>query len=228
MMPQINLAREGLFDPRTLERWQRTRKTQMNAAAARAMSAFGAETDIKLREDAARNFKVNRRNFLTSFKHKVYFRNRERLPAMTLGTSLPFGKIFEKGGVVRSPGGLLIPINTGGRRIGYVKFKQIITNLLRTGNAFFKKVNGKVILFAENITENSGDLARWKRAVRRGMGGGRIKRGAELPIAVLVPQVMIRKRLHVEQIVRRGLPRLAQMIEREVGVNAQRGGDGPG
>jgi hypothetical protein len=43
-----------------------------------------------------------------------------------------------------------------------------------------------------------------------------LKRGADIPIAVLVPRVMLKKRLDIERLVVRRIPRLAASIEHQI------------
>ncbi|WP_042591975.1 DUF6441 family protein, partial [Ralstonia solanacearum] len=59
-------------------------------------------------------------------------------------------------------------------------------------------------------------LAGFKRRYRKAEGVKRIKRGADVPIAVLVPRVVIRKRLDIDQLVTRRIPRLSAAIEARI------------
>jgi hypothetical protein len=216
MFPTINIVREGLFDARQLDSWTKRKRQQLYSGAARAMSVFGKETEAKIRGQVESAFDVKKRAFVTSFRHKVFTNRSGVLPSMVIGSKLPFGGIFERGGTITARGGgLLIPINIG-KRIGVKRFRLLVAALMNSGNAFFKKVNGKTLLFAENISENGQQLRRFKSHIRK-QRGSRIKRGEEIPIAVLVPRVQVRKRLHVEKTVRQGLPRLLRLIETEAG-----------
>ena len=87
---------------------------------------------------------------------------------------------------------------------------------MRSGNAFFIQRNGKAILMAENIRENDRALARFKRGERLRSGQKRLRRGQEIPIAVLVDRIRLRSRFNIESSVRRKLPRLARAIQREI------------
>ena len=70
--------------------------------------------------------------------------------------------------------------------------------LIRSGNAWFvKNAKGHVVLMAENIVDNDKPLAGFKRRYRKNAGIKRLKRGADIPIAVLVPKVTLKKRLDV-------------------------------
>ena len=70
---------------------------------------------------------------------------------------------------------------------------------------------------AENQREYDRTLAPYKRRHRRATGGGRLKRGADVPIAVLVPRVTIKKRLDVYAVIARQVPAMSAAIERELG-----------
>ena len=95
-------------------------------------------------------------------------------------------------------------------------FRRVIDGLMRSGNAFFIKKNGSVILMAENIKENATELRRFKRAERNRTGAKSIKRGQEIPIAVLVSSVKVKARLDLPGLVRGQLPRLAFAIEHQL------------
>ena len=69
---------------------------------------------------------------------------------------------------------------------------------------------------AENLKENSSALTRFKRAERHRTGAKSIKRGQEIPIAVLVPKVTLKRRFDFEGAVRGQLPNLARAIEKEL------------
>ncbi|XMA33892.1 DUF6441 family protein [Ralstonia pseudosolanacearum] len=59
-------------------------------------------------------------------------------------------------------------------------------------------------------------MAGFKRRYRKAEGVKRIKRGADIPIAVLVPRVVLKKRLDIDQLVARRIPRLTAAIEARV------------
>lgn len=110
-------------------------------------------------------------------------------------------------------GKLLIPIHG---RVGRKAFKAYVTELLRSGNAYFVKKNGQVLLMAENIKENDKPLAGFKRRYRKAEGISRLKRGVDIPIAVLVPKVTLPKRLDVMGLVVNRLPKICATIESEI------------
>jgi hypothetical protein len=71
---------------------------------------------------------------------------------------------------------------------GRKRFKAQIAELMRGGNAYFiKNAKGNIVLMAENIKEHDRPLAGFKRRYRKAEGIKRLKRGADIPIAVLVP-----------------------------------------
>ena len=94
---------------------------------------------------------------------------------------------------------MLIPLHG---RVGRKQFKAQIAALMRGGNAYFiKNAKGNVVLMAENIKEHDRPLAGFKRRYRKAEGIKRLKRGADIPIAVLVPRVVLKKRLDIERLV---------------------------
>ena len=90
---------------------------------------------------------------------------------------------------------------------------------MRGGNAYFvKNAKGNVVLMAENLKEYDRPLAGFKRRHRKAEGIKRLKRGADIPIAVLVPRVVLKKRLDVERLVAARIPRLSVAIEKQIRV----------
>ncbi|MDB0569105.1 DUF6441 family protein [Ralstonia solanacearum] len=73
-----------------------------------------------------------------------------------------------------------------------------------------------MVLMAENIGKDDRPLAGFKRRYRKAEGVRRIKRGTAVPIAVLVPCVVLKKRLDMDQSVARRIPRLAAAIEARI------------
>ena len=109
---------------------------------------------------------------------------------------------------------MLIPLHG---RVGRKRFKAQIAELMRGGNAYFiKNAKGNIVLMAENIKEHDRPLAGFKRRYRKAEGVKRIKRGADIPIAVLVPRVQLKKRLDIERLVAGRVPRLAVAIEKQI------------
>mgnify|MGYP000179075902 CR=1 FL=1 len=72
------------------------------------------------------------------------------------------------------------------------------------------------ILMAESIRENAFELRRFKRAERQRTGSKSIKRGTEIPIAGLVPNVTLKRRFDLEGAVRGQLSVLARAIEKQL------------
>lgn len=174
--------------------------------------AFVAEAR-DLRQDVQRHvageMKIVRRNFLRSFSAKALTKDTQRLPALYVGSRIPWIGIHERGGSIG--GKLLIPLYG---RVGRKRFKAQITALMRGGNAYFiKNSKGHVVLMAENIQEHDRVLSGFKRRYRKAETPGRLKRGADIPIAVLVPRVTLKKRLDIERLVNQRLPAITQRLQ---------------
>ncbi len=209
---KIDLTASGLFDARQFNAWSTERRDAIRAALKRGMQSGGREVRDAARTQMRGAFNVKRNSFVSSMQAKVLDKKTDRLPALLVGSKIPWLGLHEKGGTVS--GNLLIPLLPG--RIGPKRFKAVVDGLMRSGNAFFVEKNGKVILMAENIRENASQLTRFKRAERARTGAKQIKRGQEVPIAVLVKSVSLKRRLDLTGAVQRSLPRLAGAIQKEL------------
>lgn len=209
---RLTLTTTGLLDPRQLSAWSAERRRAIHAAVAKGMQTGGREVRDAARAEMRSAFTVKRNSFVSSMGVKVFDKKPEQLPALLVGSKIPWLGLHEKGGSVS--GNLLIPLLPG--RIGPKRFRQIVDSLMRSGNAYFIKKNGRVLLMAENIKENGSQLTRFKRAERGRTGAKQIKRGQEIPIAVLVKRVDLKRRLNLVGGVQRALPALAQAIQKEL------------
>ncbi|MCC6505155.1 MAG: hypothetical protein IT475_06865 [Aquimonas sp.] len=209
---RLTLTTTGLLDPRQLSAWSAERRRAIHAAVAKGMQSGGREVRDAARAEMRSAFTVKRNSFVSSMGVKVFDKKPEQLPALRVGSKIPWLGLHEKGGSVS--GNLLIPLLPG--RIGPKRFRQIVDSLMRSGNAYFIKKNGRVLLMAENIKENGSQLTRFKRAEHGRTGAKQIKRGQEIPIAVLVKRVDLKRRLNLVGGVQRALPALAQAIQKEL------------
>lgn len=212
---KISLSQQGLLNPRELSAWSTRANKAIHSAVKSGMTAGGKKTASVVQARVRQRLKVKNQGFLKSWKYHVYAKKPDKLPDLWIGSKVGFSGRLDTGGVVRARSGkkLLIPlVNFGGKRVGRKRFKLIVQQLIRGGNAFFKKVNGKVYLFAEHQREFDGATSRFQRQVRPGKGY-RLKRGAEIPIALLVDQITIKKRVGMADVVRRTLPVIAREIQ---------------
>ena len=213
---RLSLTTTGLLDPRQLAAWSTERRRAIHTAVAKGMQSGGREVRDAARSEMRSAFTVKRNSFISSMGVKVFDKKPAHLPnslpALLVGSKIPWLGLHEKGGTVS--GNLLIPLLPG--RIGPKRFKAVIDGLMRSGNAFFIEKNGRVLLMAENIKENAGQLGRFKRAERGRTGAKQIKRGQEIPIAVLVKRVDLKRRLNLAGGVQRALPALVRAIQQEL------------
>jgi hypothetical protein len=209
---KLTLATSGLLDPRRLSAWSAERRRAIHAAVAKGMVSGGRDVREAARAQMRSAFQVRRASFVASLQAKVFDQKPERLPALWVGSRIPWLGIHTHGGTVA--GRMLIPLLPG--RIGPKRFRQVIDGLMRSGNAFFVEKNGRVLLMAENIRENTAQLNRFKRAERERSGVKRLQRGQEIPIAVLVRRVDLKRRFDLAAGVQGALPKLAAAIGREL------------
>lgn len=212
---QINLATAGLLDHAKLRAWTLAQQARINGGVARAMRSQGPLIAGQAQAAASAAFGGKKRA-AKSIRAKVYDSKPNQLPALKIGSKIPWLGIHERGGTIS--GKMLIPFG-GNRPRG---FRKLVAELMRSNNAYFKQVGAHAILFAENIPENAGLLRVFKRNARnlgivetKGPSGKSIARGTDIPIAVLVERVTLRRRLGLDKTVRSNLPALARAIELE-------------
>ena len=213
-MLKLSLTASGLLDKSKLDAWSRQKQTAIHKAVAVGMCDGGKVVADGVRRKMKTDFTVKKAAFVNSLRAKVYDRNPDKLPAVLIGSKIPWLGIHMRGGTIS--GRMLIPLTEEGRRIGRRAFKRVIDTLIRSGNAYFIRKNGQAILMAENIKENASVLTRFKRAERSRTGAKSIKRGTEIPIAVLVPVVSMKRRFDLEGTVRGQMPILARAIEKQL------------
>lgn len=214
---KLSLTTSGLLDPQRLDSWIPEKRRAIRKAVEAGMKSAGREIaqTVQARMQAA--FKVRKVGFVRSMRHKLYAGSPEKFPALLIGSKIPWLGIHMRGGTIA--GRMLIPLLPEHQRLGRKAFRRVIDGLMRTGNAFFIQKNGKVILMAENIKENTSELRRFKRAERGRTGAKSIKRGQNIPIAVLVPTVTLRGRLDLPGIVRSQLPKLSASILQQMNTH---------
>lgn len=197
-----------------LRRWGGAFREQVKQVVARALATEASDIKQDVRSHVAGQLQVVKRSFLRGFSAKVLARDTTRLPALYVGSSIPWAGMHEAGGAIG--GRMLIPVHG---RVGRKRFKAQVAELLRGGNAYFiKTAKGHVVLMAENIKEHDRPLSGFKRRYRKAEGVKRLKRGADIPIAVLVPKVALKKRLDIERLIVGRVPRLAAAVEQQIGT----------
>ena len=207
---KLSLITSGLLDPKRLDSWVPEKRRAIRKAVEGGMKSAGKEIADSVRSRMQSAFKVRKSAFVKSMRHKLYAGSPERFPALLIGSRIAWLAIHVRGGSIG--GRLLIPLLPEHQRIGRKAFRRVVDGLMRSGNAFFIEKNGKVILMADNIKENTGELRRFKRAERGRSGAKSIKRGQEIPIAVLVPSVTLRGRFDLPGLVRSQMPKLSTAI----------------
>ena len=213
-MLKLSLTATGLFEKSNFAAWSRQKQVAIHQAVAAGMQSGGKFVADVVRGTMNAEFRVRKQAFVKSLRSKVFDRDPNRLPALLIGSRIPWLGIHVRGGTLS--GRMLIPLLPEHQRMGRKAFRRVIDGLLRTGNAYFIQKSGKVILMAEVIKENQSELRRFKRAERSRTGAKSIKRGTEIPIAVLVPNVTLKRRFDLEGAVRGQLSALARAIEMQL------------
>ena len=199
-----------------LRRWGGEFRDKVKKAVARGIASEATELKEDVRTHVAGQMAVVKKSFVKGFTAKVLDKDKNLLPALYVGSRIPWSGIHERGGSIS--GRMLIPLHG---RVGRKRFKAQIAELMRGGNAYFiKNAKGNIVLMAENIKEHdrplSGFKRRYRKSMRRAEGIKRLKRGSDIPIAVLVPRVQLKKRLSVERLVAGRIPRLSAAVEQSL------------
>jgi hypothetical protein len=195
-----------------LRRWGGEFREKVKKAVARGIAPEATELKQDVRNHVAGQMHIVKQSFLKGFTAKVLDQDKHRLPALYVGSRIPWSGMHERGGVIA--GRMLIPLHG---RVGRKRFKAQVAELMRGGNAYFiKNAKGNIVLMAENIAEHNRVLSGFKRRYRKAEGIKRLKRGADVPIAVLVPRVRLKKRLDVERLVAGRIPRMMLAIEQRL------------
>ena len=195
-----------------LRRWGGEFRAKVQKAVERAITSEASELKEDVRSHVAGQMAVVKKSFLKGFTARVLAKDPKRLPALYVGSRIPWSGMHEKGGTIA--GRMLIPLHG---RVGRKRFEAQVAELMRGGNAYFiKNAKGHIVLMAENLKEHDRPLAGFKRRYRKAEGVKRLKRGADIPIAVLVPKVVLKKRLDVERLVAGRIPRLSAAIEKQI------------
>ena len=145
-----------------LRRWGGEFRDKVKKAVARAIASEAVEIKQDVRGHVASQMAVVKKSFLKGFTAKVLDKDPNRLPALYVGSRIPWSGMHETGGQIA--GRMLIPLNG---RVGRKRFKAQVAELMRGGNAYFiKNAKGNIVLMAENIKEHDRPLAGFKRRYR--------------------------------------------------------------
>ena len=92
----LNLAAQV----RQFQQWGIQAQAQLYAAAAEGMRTAGAQIGLTMQAHVASRLQTKRRGFVTSFRHRVYARDKRRPPLLILGSSIPWIGLHERGGSI--------------------------------------------------------------------------------------------------------------------------------
>jgi hypothetical protein len=195
-----------------LKRWAGELRESVRKTAATGLRKAAPKVRDAVKRHAGQKLKLVRSNVARTFTIKLFDQKPNRLPALLIYSRIPWMGMHETGGTIN--GKLLIPLHG---RVGRKSFNAQIKALRRGGNAYFVRTKkGTVVLMAENQREYDRPLSGFKRRFRQATAGGRLKRGADVPIAVLVSKVRMKKRLDVRGVVDSNMTVLRLALEQEL------------
>ena len=207
---EMTIKLSGLFEESKRKAWEKDYKEKIYKAVKKGMEQSVAELKQEIRNDAAKHLKIKKKSFLGTLTGKVYSSKKDAMPDLHMFAKSEIMQAHEDGANIKGP--LLIPLLEG-KRIGTKRFKKIIQNLIDNGNAYFLKRNGYTVVMAENIKENSRDLSKFRKAERTRTGANSIKKGTEIPIAIIVNSVKLKKRVNLVNITQKNIGKITKNIE---------------
>ncbi len=198
-------------------------KQKVPKAVSAGMKASLPAGKSAMRDEVRRGLKVSKSSFPNVMNAVVQDADASRMPQAVFFSRAGWMAAFTTGVTIKGKRGqgVLIPINTkGGRRIGYRTWQKRIRLLAAQGNLEFRKVKGKVLVYAENLKgSDAGVTNRALRGHNRKVGKDRFgkKRSVEIPIAILVRSVTLRKRLDFNSVADRQIrPAMARNIQAQI------------
>lgn len=187
------------------KKWGGEIRPKVIQAVNESLNISAKEIQPRLQAHIANSLNIKSKGFVRSYKVKVINKDATRLPALYLGSRVPWSGIHDEGGTIS--GHLLIPLYG---RVPRKTFKKIISDLISSGNAFFVKDHkGSVILMARNSKSIAGFRKRYKKAE----GINRIKKDEAIPIATLVSSVKIPKRTDILSVVQDNMTNIISNIQ---------------
>lgn len=212
---QLSFQLSGLFDARDMKKWTEQRQQKIFAAVAGGMTVAGKTIADKANADARRVLNIKRKAFPNFFR-RVYQQRTDILPQMLIASRVLWFGIHERGGTIQGP--LLVPLLEEGQRIGPKAFRLLLKQLDSQGNLWTDRVGGRTILFTEKLgkEEQAKGARKFVRAERIRSGKKSVRRGASVPIALVVPRAKMRKRLQFERIVRSNTNVIAKEVQKRL------------
>lgn len=212
---ELSIVGDGLLDPRKLQAWTQQQQDRIFQAVGGGMNAAGKVIADKANADARRVLTIAKKTFPNFFR-RVYQQRKDILPQMLVASRVLWIGIHERGGTIQGP--LLVPLLEEGKRIGPKAFRLLLKQLDSQGNLWADRVDGRTILFTEKIggKEQVRGTRRFERAERQRTGAKTIKRGAAVPIAIVIPRARMRKRLQFERIVRSNTGLIVREIQQRL------------
>ena len=113
-----------------LRQWGGEFRDKIKKSVARAISQEATELKQDVRNHVAGQLTVVKKFFLKGFTARVMDKDKTRLPALYVGSRIPWSGIHETGGAIS--GKMLIPLHG---RVGPKRFKAQIAELMQGGNA---------------------------------------------------------------------------------------------
>lgn len=182
-------------------------RAEVRQIALKGMQASAKTTKEAVRAHVAARLKIHRRSFVGSFFTKVFAQDPQRLPALQVAGKVSWAGMHETGGVIA--GRMLMPLHG---RVSRRQFTARIKALRSAGQTYFKPAgNGTLLLMARSSAGR--DASGFRKRYRQAQGVKRLARGTDIPLALLVPRVTLKKRLDIRGVVETAVAELLRDLQ---------------
>lgn len=228
-MSKIKARITGTFSKSGFSDYQKKLLIEKRRALEAAQPEAVKRTKQVLGNVGLSTFKVKSKSFRNIFASRSFNQKPDKLPSVLFYTRSHYFGIFETGGKITPAGkkGLLIPlVNLTNRKSnkavpgalgGKDKFFQQVEELRKKKLTFWKRSNGKLLLFVKTGADTKTGFSKFKKQYRENNNIKRLKTGTAIPIAYLAQSVTIKKMFAFKEITKNEyLPNLSKAFEKKL------------
>ena len=201
MYRQFRIKATGVMTPKGIEKFQKKLKKEMKSGMGEAMKEAAVYTKGQLGSDIKSALNVKKEFFAKAIRYRVHNKKPGRMPLFELHSSIWWMSAHEGKSIIsRRAKYMMIPIQNlkGSRRVKRKDFIKKLEELRKSKDTFFRKnKKGKLIMFAVLNKNNRGKLRQFTSILRNQTGRKKLSYGTAVPIAVLQPMVILKRRINI-------------------------------
>lgn len=208
---RVKLKMEGMLTSNGLYAWKNSFRDQMFRATAMAMDKVGKKTIEVIKAQAQAGLKIKRQAVIKSFKSKVYFKNKNGIPALHYYSRIPWMGTHSHGATVGVSKHLIIPF--AHKRIGYNEWKEILQTLRANHNLFVDTRGKTKYVWAKN-TDQDNRLLRPFRKASRAYNQKVIRKNEKIVVGIVVNNIRLSKKFDMEATAKNSVNEVSREISK--------------